>query len=133
MQRAVWGEKYESGHLQIDAEHRIFIELIGRIEADIECGAPLERVVRRVTELLKYAEFHFYSEEGLMIDVAFPDTRAHRARHTALADELRATIPILASELRKGRDLVGYLLDWFAAHVAAEDVRVARFILDSGE
>jgi hemerythrin len=132
MKRAVWSPTYETGHPRIDAEHRIFVDLIGRIEVDVHSGVPIERIIRRVTELLKFADFHFYSEEGLMIDVGFPDTRAHRQLHAALVEELRGMIPTLAADLREGHDLVGFLIEWFAVHSRDEDARLAAFVLNDG-
>jgi len=127
MFRAEWKPIYETGHQRIDFEHRIFLDLIVQIEAELTADAPIEKINRRLTELYKYADFHFFSEEGIMLDLAFPDYEAHRKIHIALLEELSRFILSMSIDLIRQNDLIGFLVSWFSNHTAREDIKIADF------
>ncbi|EPY01717.1 bacteriohemerythrin [Magnetospirillum fulvum] len=127
MFRAEWKAAYETGHQRIDFEHRIFLDLIRQIEAELTSDAPVEKISRRLTELYKYADFHFFSEEGIMLDLSFPEYDAHRKIHLALLDELSRFILSMSIDLIRQDDLIGFLVNWFSSHTAREDIKIADF------
>jgi hemerythrin len=135
MWRAEWKSSFETGHLRIDFEHRIFLDLILEIESQLERDAPIARIGRRMTELYKYADFHFYSEESIMVDVGYPDIEAHQKIHAALLAEMRRYILSMSIDLIRKDDLVGFLVDWFTNHTTTEDMKLAAFgrASDAGE
>lgn len=127
MFRAEWKAAYETGHQRIDFEHRIFLDLIRQIEAELTSDAPVEKISRRLTELYKYADFHFFSEEGIMLDLSFPEYDVHRKVHLALLDELSRFILSMSIDLIRQDDLIGFLVNWFSNHTAREDIKIADF------
>jgi hemerythrin len=127
MLRAEWKTSYETGHPRIDFEHRIFLELILQIESELLREAPVEIIGRRMTELFKYADFHFYSEESIMIDIGYPDFEMHHRIHISLLEELRRYILSMSIDLIRKADLIGFLVDWFSNHTTREDVKLAAF------
>jgi hemerythrin len=127
MFRAEWKPAYETGHQRIDFEHRIFLDLIIQIEAELTADAPVEKIGRRLTELYKYADFHFYSEESIMIDLSFPGIEEHRKIHTALLEELSRFILSMSIDLIRQNDLIGFLVQWFSNHTTREDIKIADF------
>lgn len=128
MVRAVWKASYEIGHPRIDGEHRIFLDLILQIERDLTEGRPFERVQRHLIELYKYADFHFFSEESLMIEVDYPDLIPHRRTHQLLLEDLAGYTRSLSVTSLRDRDLVGFLIEWFAFHTAGDDLRLASYV-----
>jgi len=127
MFRAEWKPVYETGHQRIDFEHRIFLDLIIQIEAELTSDAPIEKIGRRLTELYKYADFHFYSEESIMIDLSFPGIEDHRKIHAALLEELSRFILSMSIDLIRQNDLIGFLVHWFSNHTTREDIKIADF------
>lgn len=127
MFRAEWKPVYETGHQRIDFEHRIFLDLIVQIEAELTADAPVERINRRLTELYKYADFHFFSEESIMIDLSFPGFEEHHKIHTALLEELSRFILSMSIDLIRQNDLIGFLVQWFSNHTTREDIKIADF------
>jgi len=133
MFRSVWKSAYETGHPRIDFEHRIFLDLILQIETDLFENAPLEQVERRIIELYKYTDFHFFSEESIMVDVEFPDLEAHRRNHELLLSELRGFTGSLSLETIRKKDIVGFLIEWFSFHTAGEDIRLAVYVREAAQ
>jgi len=127
MFRAEWKQAYETGHQRIDFEHRIFLDLIVQIEAELTADAPIQKICRRLTELYKYADFHFYSEESIMIDLSFPEYEAHQKIHAALLEELSRFILSMSIDLIRRDDLIGFLVNWFSNHTTREDIKIAAF------
>lgn len=127
MFRAEWKSVYETGHQRIDFEHRIFLDLIAQIEAELTTDAPIEKINRRLIELYKYADFHFYSEEGIMLDLSFPEYEFHRKIHIALLEELSRFTLSMSIDLIRQNDLIGFLVNWFSTHTAREDIKIADF------
>lgn len=132
MLRALWKTVYETGHPRIDFEHKIFLDLILQIERDLSENQPFERIRRHLLELYKYTEFHFFSEESIMIDISYPDLATHRRTHELLLEDLTSYIQSLSVASLRERDLVGFLIEWFAFHTAGDDIRLARYIPHAG-
>lgn len=131
MFRSVWKSAYETGHPRIDFEHRIFLDLILQIETDLLEEAPPNQVERHIFELYKYTDFHFFSEENIMIDVAFPDLEAHRRNHELLLAELKGFTGSISLEAIRKKDIVGFLIEWFSFHTAGEDIRLAAYVREA--
>ncbi|MDO8605577.1 MAG: hemerythrin domain-containing protein [Phaeospirillum sp.] len=116
-----WKPEYEVGHPRIDYEHRVFLDLIGQFTAEAGRGAEPKRLVRHCAELYKYADFHFFSEEGLLEDVGYNDIEGHRRLHKDLLDRLRAFIDSFAIDTYMASEMSGFLLNWFVSHTTSED------------
>lgn len=123
-----WKSWFEIGHLRIDFEHRIFFDLIQNIEKAAAQGASREKLAATLTELRKYADFHFFSEENIMAEVGYPGLQAHRGLHAELLLELDRNVEVVLDEDTNPQPLVTFLYDWFASHTVNEDGRIAKFI-----
>ena len=131
MAKIEWDAKFETGHQRIDFEHRIFLDLIRMFadEADRDEASDPRRMNRQLMEITKYAEFHFVSEENIMVDVGYPDVEAHREFHSVLLAELRDMAFRLRAGRAKARDLVEFLYHWFAQHTSTKDKLIAEYVV----
>lgn len=123
-----WDKKFEIGHARIDFEHRIFLDLIRSLSAAIEKGLEKEYVHRLMTEISLYAEFHFYSEETIMLTVAYPELDRHRQEHRQLLSEYRDHLYKYHQGATPGKDVVEFIFTWFALHTTQVDKRIAAYI-----
>lgn len=123
-----WDNKYEIGHERIDFEHKIFLGLIQDIADEVSTHRDLARIQRLQREVVKYAEFHFLSEENIMEEVGYPELEFHRKLHL----DLMSSIANFAHDLAVGKasyeDFVSFLFEWFALHTSNEDKKIAAFI-----
>lgn len=127
MSLIVWESKYEIGIPEIDAEHRVFVSIIQRIEAALEEGNK-DYIIGLIEELLKYAAFHFSSEENIMIREEYPDYHWHKKIHERLLIELRDKIQIIKFEYIDFSLLLKFLVNWFKSHTITEDKKIAEYI-----
>lgn len=122
-----WDSKYEVGNYEIDSEHKIFVEIIRKLD-DANCRGDIKLVELHFIELLKYAEFHFCSEENIMLINKYPNLLNHKKEHEKLLAELRNRLFSLKYEYTDYDNLELFLLKWFTKHTTAEDLKLASFL-----
>lgn len=128
-----WDQKFELGHQRIDNEHRVFLSLIIDASTMGETTAPKDRALRLLAEVKKYAEFHFLSEENIMIDVDYPDYEHHKAEHARLLARLDDKIHLYTAGSKSLTDVANFMFEWFALHTTQIDKKLASYIQQSGQ
>ena len=123
-----WNNKYNTGIEEIDYQHRYFLELINRFNTRVNNGLDEPMVHRHLTELLKYAQFHFYSEENLMMLNQFPLIEEHVELHLDLIDKL--SVMLMNFEIGRASlsEILEFLIEWFIDHTVKEDTKLAAYI-----
>ena len=127
-----WDKKFELGHERIDFEHRVFVDLIHAVAKLSETNADPARVGRTLSELLKYADFHFLSEENLMEDIHYPAIEEHRREHRMLLTQLSEAINQSIHGETRLEAIVEFLYRWFAVHTTQVDKRLTSYIAEQG-
>ena len=115
--RLIWREAYETGHPQIDAEHRELIDL-ANVAFDASFGlekdpATLEVALER---LLSHVEMHFAHEELLLAEHGFKNFSSHQAAHHALLARARE----IQADIEAGTTSTGALIEFLANKVVAQ-------------
>jgi hemerythrin len=128
MEIIVWDKKYETGNFEIDSEHKVFLRLIQKVNEAIENKREEKRIARLMEELQKYAEFHFCSEENIMMEADFPGLESHVQEHQKLSFDLRSLLFADQLSTESLNELVGFLVNWFENHTFKEDMKVALFL-----
>jgi len=123
-----WDGKFAVGHERIDQEHQIFLGLIKSVSSAADESASKERILRILMEIKKYADFHFCSEENLMIDSASPEYDEHKKEHQLLLARLDGQIHDYRAGASNLNDLVEFTFQWFALHTTGIDRRLATHI-----
>jgi hemerythrin len=122
-----WHSWFEIGHERIDFEHRIFLDLVNTLQRCVN-GADKQEISRALLELKKYAEFHFISEQNIMIECDYPDYNAHHVLHDSLLKELDTYIQAVEGGTRSLDVMVTFLYDWFATHTINEDLKLSAHV-----
>ena len=128
MIRIEWDDKYSVGHERIDHEHQVFLDLIINASRADEEQLPREKVLRLLNEIKKYAEFHFYSEENIMLDNGYPGYESHRQEHIMLLCNLDNKFHNYRFGLTSLTELVEFMFEWFALHTTYSDKKLAAYI-----
>lgn len=125
-----WDAKYSIGHERIDHEHQVFLDLIRNASLAVENNYPKDKVLRLMNEVKKYAEFHFYSEENIMLDVEYPDYEEHCKKHRMLLSNLENQLHNYNTYNGDLSVVVEFLYNWFALHTTTIDKELAAYIQD---
>ncbi|MDE1942767.1 MAG: hemerythrin family protein [Betaproteobacteria bacterium] len=128
-----WGESLELHNELIDTQHRMLVLLCRKLDIAIKSKVPDQRIRWIVLELKKFAEFHFLSEENLMHEVDYPDVDNHALLHTDLLMRLDMMIAKISHHKEFPDDLLHFLNKWLVQHVAAEDLKIAEYLRQSGK
>ncbi len=128
IQMMTWDQKFEVGHDRIDAEHRIFFGLIVDFKEAQLAGAPKDKLLRILNEISKYAEFHFVSEENIMIDFGYIELEEHQKLHQQLLAEVLDKYYEFKHDMIHADGIFDFIFLWFALHTSREDKKLADCI-----
>lgn len=128
MSEITWKESYNLGNVEIDCEHRVFVKIIQKIESAVDNKRGKSYVKRLLTELEKYAEFHFISEENIMIHFSYPAIVFHKREHELLLAKLRELILKVEIDQYPLEELASFLLKWFSEHTLGVDRNLIEFL-----
>jgi len=125
-----WNKKFECGHERIDQEHQIFITLIGNTSkaAELQHSSTTRSLL---IEIRIYAEFHFLSEENLMIEADYPDHAKHKDAHIKLLAALDSKINEFDEGTVQLDKVADFLFEWFTKHTTDADKKMAAYLINN--
>lgn len=130
----VWDKHFETGVPMIDEQHHALVDLINRFGASLleENGASAAAVSDLLSELERYARFHFTEEESLMVlsGIAPKHIADHRKGHRDFLDEVRRMSTAAQGGRPAAESLLRFLTYWLAYHILGTDQFLARQIAD---
>jgi hemerythrin len=116
-----WKPSFETGVEEIDLQHHYFADLINRLSNILSVTEDKAYQGRLLNELIKYAQFHFVSEENIMFSMHCAGLEQHKKLHTELLNQLNIRIGLFQEELSGADEVVGFLKEWFVTHTLGED------------
>ena len=122
-----WKSDFETGVEEIDLQHHYFADLINRLSRLLSSTDDKAFEARLLNELIKYAQFHFVSEENLMYLMHYEGLQEHKKLHFDLLNMLNAKIGMFQQEMVGSDEVVGFLQEWFVMHTLVEDKKLAAF------
>jgi len=124
-----WEEAFETGHAEIDRQHRDLIALVDDLESAQE-DSP-ETVLRVLQHVMDFTHTHFLMEELLMEEVDYPSPAREEmiAQHAEFTSYARLRV----LEFREGAPvsvlpLQAFLAEWLTRHEFGLDRLLADFI-----
>lgn len=123
-----WSRKFQIGHEKIDGSHAVFLGLIKSVVSNYENNLDREAICRSLIELRKFADYHFYGEESVMLHVGYTDYEQHKSMHSKLLGNLDKWIFGYQSNAVEALFIVGQLHRWFFLHTNNEDIKIQSFI-----
>jgi hemerythrin-like metal-binding protein len=124
----LWKEELELGNPLIDTQHRMLILLCNKLDIAIQTHQTQHTVQRVMLELKKFAEFHFVSEENLMLEIGYPGLDQHMLIHSDLLRQLDNGLIQINKHNEKPADLLDFLKQWLVDHVIHEDLKIAEYV-----
>lgn len=126
-QQIQWEERFETGIVSVDHEHREMIESINGFLATLEGDVVSAAGQETLGEIYANISSHFALEERKMRDMAYAAFDAHKADHERLLDDIRDIMDHAGAEQTDIiATLPGRLSDWFMGHFSTHDARLHR-------
>jgi hemerythrin-like metal-binding protein len=110
MKELIWDDEYTIGVEELDRQHMEFIKLLRRFNIGIQKGIPVPVQLRILQELLKYADYHFTSEENIMLFTRYPDLTTQQSEHSRLLNSLDRRIDSYKRAPDHGEQLSDFLI-----------------------
>ena len=117
-----WVPEFEIGNEYVDLQHRYFVELINRVGINFRETNDAAYKEKLISELRKYADFHFTSEENIAISCKIPGVNHHHHQlHLDLLKDLNQYAENLDNGLKTIEEFLEFITDWFLVHTQHED------------
>lgn len=122
-----WTKDMSVGVPELDADHRILVATINRLEANVKDPERRNIVRQSLYALMRYAEVHFKREEGVMFACGFPELEHHKSEHREFAEKIRHLAHRIDDDPDEAVAIISerfldFLKDWFHNHVLIEDM-----------
>jgi len=128
MRQIIWKDEYLTGVEEIDRQHKEFVKLINRLNIIHDCGNYSGYALRLLNEVGKYADYHFTSEENLMIITKYPQLESQEKAHKDLLIRYRQLVESYKSQNAGIDDIIHFLEVWFTGHTVQVDKKIGEFL-----
>jgi hemerythrin len=126
-----WNEKFETGHMLIDTQHRVLISYVNRVEDLSQATNPsrdqVELFFRFMEFLETYILTHFQAEEDCMYRFRCPAHFENKKAHTEFLDYFRQFNRQLAIEgyhPDAAKELHNACAVWIQRHILRVDTQL---------
>lgn len=122
-----WRDEFSVGIDEVDHEHRELIDLIARLQKELESGAGRHEVIVYLGEIYAQIASHFALEEKMMRETGYPAYADHKEDHETLLDDLRDIMDEVEDDgILDGVRLTDDLDRWFSDHFRTHDAKLHR-------
>lgn len=129
-------DAFKTGIQSVDDQHQRLFDIIRETNDLIHeelLHDKYDEIMRLLTQLREYTEFHFHDEEALMERIHYPELEAQKRAHTAFVERL---VEIDLSDLDNMDDnqqdylieLVDFLLSWLSNHILGSDKKIEEYM-----
>ena len=126
-----WADALSMSNPEIDAEHKHFIDLVNKLNAEIASqGRDKDNILRIMDLILDDARAHFAHEERLFKEKAYPKAQGHSQIHTRLIAELEQGLKdIRNTDLIKRWVEIGLATETaLVSHMVDEDTQYIEYL-----
>jgi len=123
-----WLSYYSTGNKEIDDQHKKLIELVNKSYDAFSESKPQNTIKEIVNELINYTDYHFKSEEEIIIKYNYPKTKEHIEEHQNFIKQVLS----FKEQIDKKTDvfnveIFSFLRDWVHNHIAKTDKDYAKY------
>lgn len=122
----------KSRHEALDREHEVFGEIMKKIVQAYSENRETNIKDGLLRELHKYVDFHFTSEENLMLLSNDPNYNKHREEHQRLMEMLSSIVNVFDVEQLDLDDLIDFISIKLINHTENSDYELGQHLLKRG-
>ncbi len=118
----IWTDKYSVGYDEIDSQHKKLARMINDLYASFTQGKADEIIENILTEMIKYTDYHFKTEEKYFEKYNYSETKLHKEQH----QEFVTKVTVFYDDFKNGSitityDTMNFLRDWLLKHIQGSD------------
>lgn len=124
-----WQDEFSVGVTVIDEQHKMLLQVINTFLASLEDNDDRFAIGRSLDEMIKYTEYHFYTEQLLL--EKHPDFLAHLNQHWQLVKKAKKIQDDFEHHLELKADIFDFLLSWLKNHILGTDKVYFSYLLNN--
>lgn len=128
MPLAHWSPNLSVGAEELDSDHQELIELLNRLDGEVESSAGHDAIGRTLDELIARTETHFRREEEIMAQEDYPEAEHHGKIHQALAEEIQQFRSEFAGGMEIGPEITEFIKRWLISHIMESDKHLGGYL-----
>jgi len=118
-----WKDRYNIGYKDIDAQHRVLLDILNQLIDLIELRKPPEGITDIFHGLCSYALTHFRTEERYMRAVGYPGLARQEAEHAQFVAQVLAFNQAYdPADPRLLKETQTFLRVWYLEHILRSDM-----------
>ena len=132
----MWNESWETGHEQIDEQHKELFRLASDLIEACEQGSNVQTVDKALDFLASYVVRHFADEETLMTQSDYPAFEEHKNKH----EDFKQTVAELARQFQESgsssdlsHKINSIVIQWLITHISMLDRNLAYYVRSAGK
>ena len=125
-----WQEDFSVGVVIIDEQHKNLLRVINEFLYSLEDMDNREAIERRLEEMIRYTDYHFYTEQLLL--EAHPDFPEHLEQHWQLVKKSRQIQKDFQAYLVPPAEVFDFLVSWLKNHILGTDKVYFSYLLKLG-
>lgn len=122
-----WQDDFSVGVDLIDEQHKMLLQVINTFLSSLEENDDRFAIGRSLDEMIKYTEYHFYTEQLLL--EKHPDFLAHLNQHWQLVKQAKKIQDDFQRHIEMKADIFDFLLSWLKDHILGTDKVYFRYLI----
>jgi hemerythrin len=128
-----WSDTYSVNIGIIDMQHKNLVSIINDLHQAMAAGHGKDQLGKILSNLIKYTQVHFKTEEKFMESHHYPEYESHKSEH----DHLTKTVldfqrKFQMNEIGLTIQVMEFLKDWLSKHILGCDKRYSPFLNAQG-
>ena len=128
-----WSPALSVGVGEIDAQHKVLVDMINRLNDAMKIGQGKAALEKILNEMVSYTANHFSTEECYMTSFSYSGIALHKQEHQAFVDQALKLVKDFASgKVTITLEVMQFLKTWLTKHIQGTDKLYTKCFIDGG-
>jgi hemerythrin-like metal-binding protein len=133
MEKIIWTEGFSVGVVMLDEQHKYLIKVANQLIEAPKVTTNSETISWILSDMLKYAQVHFKSEENLLRRYGYPQLDQHITEHQAFKKQTMSFFQEITVDVSTvPNTMLNYLCEWVVEHILSSDMAYKPFLQEQG-
>lgn len=129
----LWSERFSIGLKRIDHQHQQLFKIINDLISNQNAAPGSEFIAAILDRMTKYIDYHFKTEERVMMEYGYPEYALQVREHTEFKMKTtRFCMDHTAAKTDLTGEMLDYLQNWLTNHILQSDLRFKDFLIKNG-
>jgi hemerythrin-like metal-binding protein len=129
----LWSERFSVGLKKIDHQHQQLFKIINDLISNQDAAPGSDFVAEILDRMTKYTDYHFRTEERVMMEYGYPEYALQVREHTEFKTKTaRFYTDCGAANTGLSGEMLDYLQKWLTNHILESDLRFKDFLTKNG-